>query len=278
MNWFNKLERKFGRYAIHNLMYYIIILYGAGLAIELFAPQIYYRYLALDMNAILHGQVWRLVTFLMQSPGSGIFFSLIALYCYYMMGTTLERTWGAFRFNLYYFIGVLGTILTSLVLYLITGNSFALGTGYINLSLFFGVAMTYPDMTFLFMYIIPIKAKWLAAIEAVVYVYLFLTGGLVTKIEIVLSLINVLLFFFLTRNYSRINPKTIHRRQEFKRAASSAKRPMDGTGARHKCAVCGRTDVTNPELSFRYCSKCAGSYEYCEEHLYTHIHVGSGQS
>lgn len=274
MKWFSKLERKYGRYAIRNLMYYIIILYAAGLMIELVAPEIYYRYLSLNMEAILHGQVWRLVTFLMQSPGSGMLFSLIALYCYYVMGSMLERTWGAFRFNMYYFIGVLGTILTALVLYLITGNSYALGTGYINLSLFFGVAMSFPDITFYFMYIIPIKAKWLAGIEAVVYAYMFITGGLITKIEIGLSLINVLLFFFLTRNYSRVNPKNVYRRQEFKRAASAGKKPMDHSGARHKCAVCGRTDVTNPELTFRYCSKCAGNFEYCQEHLYTHIHVG----
>ena len=273
MKWFYKLERKYGRYAIHNLMYYIIILYAAGLAIELFAPEIYYRYLSLDMEAILHGQVWRLLTFLMQAPGSGLLFSLIALYVYYMMGTTLERTWGVFRFNLYYLIGVLGTVLTALVLYLITGQSYALGTGYINLSLFFGVAMSYPDMQFLFMFIIPIKAKWLAAFEAILYVYMFITGGFATKIEIVLSLLNVLLFFFLTRDYSRINPRNVKRKMDFQRAAApkSAVR-----GAQHKCAICGRTEKDGADLVFRYCSKCEGSYEYCQEHLYTHQHVKAG--
>lgn len=272
MNWFQKLERKFGRYAIHNLMYYIIILYGAGILISLVAPGMYTAYLSLDMGKIFHGQIWRLVTFLMQPPSSNLLMSLIMLYCYYMMGRTLEQTWGAFRFNLYYLIGVLGSILTALVIYLISGYSYALGTGYINLSLFFGIAMTYPDMQFLFMFIIPIKAKWLAIFEAVVYGYMFLMGGWTTKIEILLSLLNVLLFFFLTRNYSRINPKQVYRRREFQKAA---KRSAAGSGpsGHHKCAVCGRTDLTNPELSFRYCSKCEGSYEYCQEHLYTHQHV-----
>ena len=43
--------------------------------------------------------------------------------------------------------------------------------------------------------------------------------------------------------------------------------------ARHKCAVCGRTELDAPDLEFRYCSKCAGDHEYCSEHLYTHTHV-----
>ena len=272
MNWFQKLERKFGRYAIHNLMYYIIILYGAGILISVLSPQMYYSYLSLDMSKIFQGQIWRLVTFLMQPPDNNLLLSLIMLYCYYMMGRTLEQTWGAFRFNLYYLIGVLGSILTALVIYLISGYSYALGTGYINLSLFFGIAMTYPDMQFLFLFIIPIKAKWLAIFEAVMYGYLFIMGGWVTKIEIVLSLLNVLLFFFLTRNYSRVNPKQVYRRHEFQKAAKKA---GAGTGpsGHHKCAVCGRTDLTNPELSFRYCSKFEGTYEYCQEHLYTHQHV-----
>lgn len=272
MNWFQKLERKFGRYAIHNLMYYIIILYGAGILISVLSPQMYYSYLSLDMSKIFHGQIWRLVTFLMQPPDNNLLLSLIMLYCYYMMGRTLEQTWGAFRFNLYYLIGVLGSILTALVIYLISGYSYALGTGYINLSLFFGIAMTYPDMQFLFLFIIPIKAKWLAIFEAVMYGYLFIMGGWVTKIEIVLSLLNVLLFFFLTRNYSRVNPKQVYRRHEFQKAAKKAGAGA-GPSGHHKCAVCGRTDLTNPELSFRYCSKCEGTYEYCQEHLYTHQHV-----
>ena len=129
MNWFQKLERKFGRYAIHNLMYYIIILYGAGILISVLSPQMYYSYLSLDMSKIFQGQIWRLVTFLMQPPDNNLLLSLIMLYCYYMMGRTLEQTWGAFRFNLYYLIGVLGSILTALVIYLISGYSYALGTG-----------------------------------------------------------------------------------------------------------------------------------------------------
>ena len=107
MNWIQKLERKFGRYAIHNLMYYIIILYGVGFVISLVKPEFYYQYLAMDAGAVMHGQIWRVVTFLMQPPSSSPIFMVFALYLYYMIGQHLEATWGAFRFNLYFFTGVL---------------------------------------------------------------------------------------------------------------------------------------------------------------------------
>ena len=107
MNWLDKLERKMGRYAIHNLMYYIIILYVVGLVVQLFAPSFYYQYLSLDVNAILHGQIWRIVTFIIQPPQTNYIFMIFALYLYYMLGRELENTWGAFRFNLYFFAGML---------------------------------------------------------------------------------------------------------------------------------------------------------------------------
>ena len=107
MNLLDKLERKFGRYAIHNLMYYIIILYALGYVILKFARPFYYAYLSLDPAAILHGQIWRIVTFIIYPPNTGLFYFLISMYLYYSIGRILEAQWGAFRFNLYFFTGVL---------------------------------------------------------------------------------------------------------------------------------------------------------------------------
>lgn len=103
MKWLDKLERKYGKYAIPNLMYYVIILYIVGFVINIVAPELYTEYLALDAQAILHGQIWRIFTFIIQPPNSSYFFILFALYLYYMIGKTLEYMWGAFRFNLYFF-------------------------------------------------------------------------------------------------------------------------------------------------------------------------------
>ena len=117
MNFLNKLEKKYRKYAIPNLMYYIVMLYGAGLVIQLFAPMAYWRFLSLDIGALMHGQIWRLVTFIIYPPTMGtfvfdsVFFGIISLFLYYSLGVTLERVWGAFRFNVFFLMGMVGEIL-----------------------------------------------------------------------------------------------------------------------------------------------------------------------
>mgnify|MGYP002233013606 FL=1 len=148
MKFLRKLERNFGKYAVPNLMYYIILMYGAGIVIALVMPGLYYQYLCLDAAAILRGQVWRLVTFLICPPSSGIFFNLIAMFLYYSLGTTLERVWGTFRFNLYFFSGILFHIIAAFVIYFLMGVSVPLTPFYLNNSLFLAFAATFPQMQF----------------------------------------------------------------------------------------------------------------------------------
>lgn len=272
MNFFRKLEYKFGKYAIHNLMYYIVLLYGMGIVISLINPAFYYMFLSLNAEAILKGQIWRIVTFLICPPSSGILFNLIAMYLYYSLGTTLERVWGAFRFNVYFFMGIIGHILAAFIIYFTTGISYPLTTYYLNNSLFFAFAATFPQMQFYLMGILPIKAVWLAYFIGAQFLYDFFFGTAVSKIMIGLSLLNFIIFFLMTRNYRNISPKEIKRKQEFKSQTKKAE-VQKIMRTHHKCAVCGKTDKEDPDMEFRYCSKCAGGLEYCRDHLYTHRHV-----
>ena len=162
MNWFDKLERKYGRYAIKNLMYYIIALYAFGFILEAFFPNVYDAYLSLNAQAILHGQIWRIVTFIIQPPSTSFFWIFFSLYMYYMIGTVLENVWGSFRFNVYFFMGVLLNVAAAIIIYLIFGVNLTLSTYYINLALFMAFAMIAPDTQVLLFFIIPIKIKWLA--------------------------------------------------------------------------------------------------------------------
>jgi hypothetical protein len=268
MNFLNQLERKFGKYAIHNLMYYIIILYGIGMVLDLVAPGLYESYLSLNAKAIFNGQIWRIFTFLIQGPSNNPLFAIIALYLYYMIGTNLEHLWGAFRFNMYFLIGILGHIMAAIFVYLILGDVYILGTTYLNFSLFFAFAATYPNMQFLLYFIIPVKAKWLAWLNGAYFVYAFIEGDIATKISIVLSLANFFIFFLATRNYRKISPHEIHRKKVYKRAVTQPKGVT-----KHKCAICGRTEEDGDDLEFRFCSKCDGNYEYCQDHLFTHQHI-----
>ncbi len=272
MNFFRKMERKYGRYAIHNLMYYIILLYLAGLVLNAINPVFYPLFLSLNPEAILHGQVWRLVTFLICPPASSALMVLIAVYLYYSLGSTLERVWGAFRFNVFFFTGVLGHILAAFLVYFLTGRTVSMSPYFLNESLFLAFAATFPETQFWLMFILPIKAKWLGYVAGAEILYSFFVGGFTTKIEIAVSLLNFIVFFLMTRNYRAVNPVEIARKQTFKHEMKKAE-VQKIMRTHHKCAVCGRTEKDDPNLEFRYCSKCAGSLEYCQDHLYTHRHV-----
>ncbi|MBR1740382.1 MAG: hypothetical protein IJ733_00645 [Lachnospiraceae bacterium] len=297
----NKLERKFGRYAIRDLIRYVIVLYCAGAAISLINPYIYSRYLALNFDAVFHGQVWRLFTFLLEPLDAGgtlggtvisILFLFIEVNLFLMFGRSLEQEWGTFRFNMYFLSGYLFNIIAGLILYLcpLHVSIYYGGFQYMYWSMFFAFALSNPDMRLLLYFVIPIKVKWLALLDALFLIYQifsYLRLAIIYLVRydqtgyagiyfglaaaIVVALLNFLLYFFATRNYKRIDPREIHRRREYRRRT----RPQNvyEGGARHRCAICGRTELDAPELDFRFCSKCDGNYEYCSDHLFTHQHV-----
>ena len=284
MNWLNKLERKLGRYAIPNLIIYLIGAYSIGFVLNMVAPSIL-NYLNFQPYYILHGQIWRLVTWIFMPTDSNILFLIIMMMLYYQLGMALERTWGTFRFNVYIIGGILVTELGSFLvyglIYGIFGRAMALSTSaimgqmistsYINMSIFLAFACMYPDMQVLLMFIIPIKMKWMAAVYGVLIALSFFETGWAGRMAIFMSLLNFIIFFFSTRNLKRYTPHEVHRRQKFK---ADMRRPQGyAGGAKHKCAVCGRTELDDPTLEFRFCSKCEGNYEYCQDHLFTHQHI-----
>lgn len=271
MKFINKLERKLGRYAIPNLINYMIALYVIGfLSYQVGNGQVYNAYLSWNVDAILNGQIWRLFTFLLNPPSTNIFMLLISCYIYWGMGRVLEQIIGTFGFNLYIFLGIVFHIIGGIVAYIATGTNINMGTTYLNASMLLAIIFLMPEMQFYLYGLIPIKAKWLGIIEVVFYVYMVLFGGMVTKIEIIFSLLNAILFFFATRNLSCYSPKNMKRRRDYQKKTQQV---VKMRSYRHKCAVCGRTEMDDANLEFRYCSKCVGGYEYCMEHLYTHIHV-----
>lgn len=273
MNILNKLERKWGRYAIRDLMKYVCILNVVGLIPSFMDPYFFYKYLALDPAAILHGQVWRLVTFLMQPDSTGTFgqvlLSLLMIFIYYNIGSTLENLWGSFRFNLYYISGMVFTIIASFLVYGIYHVSFPMGNSYLNLSLFFAIAIMFPDTQFMIGFLFPIKAKWLGIVYAVLLTASLIGGNAATRILILGSVLNVIIFFIASRGTQTVQQA----KQKKRKAEFSRELKPNAKGARHKCVVCGRTELSNPELEFRYCSKCEGEAEYCQDHLYTHTHI-----
>lgn len=283
MRFLNKLERRFGRYALSNLMKYIVALFVAGYLIRLL-PGNLAGYLNLDFDLIRQGQVWRLVTFIVPTVRYNILFLAIAVYFYYIIGNALENAWGTFRLNLYFFSGVLFNLIASFITYLATGYSVQPSMDLICGTLFFAFAAIYPNTQFLFYFLIPIKAKYLAWFQGAFYIYdIFIyiwSRNFFMIIPLVVSLSNFLIYFFATRNYNRISPSELKRKAAYRRQVNAAKNQGNVTQfrgrnviTRHKCAVCGRTELDDDKLEFRFCSKCDGNYEYCMDHLFTHEHV-----
>ena len=184
------LERRMRRYAIANLMKYIVIGQGIVYLLLYIWPSLgaqLYSLINLNRFQLLRGQIWRLVTFVFVPPSSSPLFIIFALYFYYIIGLSLESRWGKVRFNLYYLVGMIGAWITCLL----TGHA---DNMFLNLSLFFGYAALYPDNEVLFMMILPIKMKYLALVDAAIYVYYFIVGSASTRVSILLCLLNVFLF------------------------------------------------------------------------------------
>ena len=285
----SKWEKKFGKYAISNLTLILIISYVIGYVLTWVAPG-FMNYLTLDTAAVLRGQVWRLLTWLIIPPSSFDFFTILMLFFYWSIGTQLERVWGSWRYNVYIFTGVLLTIVCAFLCmglyYLlypemsipgIPDAVFSMGawyysTFYVNMSIYLAYAFTFPENQVLLMFVIPVKVKWMGLIYGLLLVIsmfsAFRSGSWFVVAAIGASLLNFLIFFLRSRSHMHLNPKQIKRRAEFRQDIRRNPRIT-----KHKCAVCGRTDQDDPNLEFRFCSKCNGNYEYCHDHLFTHTHI-----
>ena len=283
---------------IRNLMLYIFVGNIIVYAFSLIDPSnVLYQALYFNREAILHGQVWRLFSYVFTemagATGFNVFFSVLFLFCYFIIGRQLEAYWGTLRFNCYYFSGIILMDIAGLLLQTTATSS------YLNLSLFLAYATIAPDTRFLLFYIIPVKAKYLA------WVYMGITlldivGSFVTTVQAgmtyvlplrayllcfypLIALLNYILFF--GKDIQNVLPDFMrYRTTKTQRAYRANQRPnpnwsadyRSSTGEKpyhHKCTVCGRTDVTNPELEFRYCSKCKGYYCYCMDHINNHVHI-----
>jgi hypothetical protein len=265
MSFLEKMERHFGRFALSNITLYIVI----GQAFVFFASML--RILSQGMLLlvpilVLRGQWWRVFTFLIQPPAvSDSLLGYVGLvfgwWIFYFMGSALEGYWGAFRYNLFLIAGWLLTVAVSFLqpAYLVTNM-------YLGASVFLAFAYVHPDFELMIFYVIPVKIRWIALAAWVYGFVLFMRGDLAVRLQLLAAVGNIFLFFgrdiWLSAGLKR-------RRMAMKSAA----RAVDEGQPRHKCRICGVTDLTNPELDFRYCSKCAGDQCYCPEHIFRHEHI-----
>lgn len=267
---------------IPNLMLYISLGTAVVYLMSQMAGNFYlYGLLMFDRTLILKGQIWRLFTYPLTYYNSSVLLTAVALLCYYSLGRAMENVWGTLRFNLFYLTGV---VMMDVFCLLFGGQA---SVYYLNMSLFLSYATLYPDAHFLLFFIIPIRAWIFALFDLVIVLLGLFTNPFPYNLFSVISLANYFLFFgkdvlnvlpvswranarrLFNKKPKGQKAKVIHfDAGSYEASHTAAKAPYT-----HRCTVCGRTDVSNPELEFRYCSRCKGYYCYCEDHINNHTHI-----
>ena len=286
-----KLRSRFDRFCfrhrdkgIPNLMMYIAL--GSALVYVInMIDKTYtlYNILCFDRAAILQGQIWRLFTYPLVFDMGNILYTAIGLLCYYSLGRAIENSWGTLRFNLFYFTGMLLMNIYCMIF------GCAASADYLNLSLFLAYATMYPDAQFLFLFIIPVKARIFALLDLCLMVFGLLMYPFPYNLFSVIALANYFLFF--GKDVANVFPMSwrLNARRLFRKGPAKQQKaktiPFPNAGSyqatvakpqapfTHKCTICGRTDVSDPELEFRYCSRCNGYHCYCQDHINSHTHV-----
>ena len=289
------LRRNFERFCfqnrtkgIPNLMLYISVGTAIVYLMTIFtrSPALY-NALYFDRTLILQGQVWRLITYPLTTYRSNILLQLVSLLCYYSLGQAMENQWGTFKFNLFYLTGIV-----LMDVYAMVFNCTA-DVYYLNMSLFLGYATMYPDSSFLLFFIIPVKA-WIFALFDLFIVVMGLFSAFPYNLFPVIALANYFLFF--GRDVLNVIPISwrANARRLLRKGKSSAPGkkpsqpkviPFPNAGSyeasvakptapyTHRCTICGKTDISHPDMEFRYCSRCAGYHCYCQEHISNHNHI-----
>ena len=286
------LRKKFHRYCnlnrdkgIPNLMLYICI----GTAIVYAITQMnnnyaLYYFLAFDRSLILQGQVWRLFTYPLLTYRTNILLQLMYLMCYYSLGRAMENVWGTMKFNLFYLCGV---VMMDIYCMIFGGTA---SVTYLNLSLFLSYATMYPNAEFLILFIIPVKAWIFALFDLAIVLMDLMLYPFPYNLFSVISLANYFLFFgkdvlnVIPMSW-RLNAQRLFRKKKSYAPKQAKTIPFPNAGSyeatvasvnapyTHRCTVCGKTDVTHPDLEFRYCSRCNGYFCYCQDHISNHTHV-----
>ena len=278
---------KHPNFGIPNLMKIIvfgqIVVYVVNLLASLMFRHSFVSFLEFIPAYILQGQLWRLVTWVVVPYASSPFMLLLSCYFYYWIAAMLEREWGTARFSLFYLSGMVLSVLLGMAMGMVqmyttfTASPIDLGY-YLNLSIFLVLALLYGELEVLLFFVVPVKMKWMALIDVALIlvdvIRFSMAGAWINALVPLASFVNYFLFTWpfwsakLGLVRARHNPKVVNFKKAQKQQAKAAQ-----AGYRHKCAVCGITDLDDPDMEFRYCSKCDGYYCYCANHINNHVHI-----
>ncbi|HEY2614700.1 MAG TPA: rhomboid family intramembrane serine protease [Chthoniobacterales bacterium] len=252
MTFLDKLERRFGFLAIPGLIRAVVVLSGLVFVLVQLNKG-FDSYLTLDLSRVRAGEVWRLVTYIFVPQTAHFLWVIVALWFLWFIGDGLERAWGPFPLTLYFFVGMIGTTVAALI----SDSQFS--NQMLFASLFFAFAHFYPEEVIYVFFILPLKIKWVAWIYAAFLLLGFAVQPNSYRISLIAALSNYLIFFGPgVIGQFRQRTEIAGRRQRFEMQSRSDEEPL------HRCATCGATEATDPNLEFRV---ARDGEEYCIAHL-----------
>jgi len=263
MAFLDRLERTFGRWALPGLSLYLVI-GQVGVYLLAMMGRLNLTLIMLVPELVRRGEPWRLVSFLFLPPNTNFVFIVFAWWMFYLMGSALEAYWGVFRYNVFLLLGYLLTVgLALLQPVAVVSNEFLAG------SVFLAFAYLNPEFEIMLFFILPLKIRWLALLAWAIYAATFVMGTWASRLQIIAAVGNFFIFF---GRDLWLHAGVISRRRRLA-SAGRAQRAADEDEPLHRCRICGKTDRSDPQLDFRYCSKCAGAQCYCPDHIFNHEHV-----
>ena len=262
----SRIKNRREKFGIKDLMFIISIANVLVYILSIFGNMNLSLALALIPEKVLQGEIWRLLSYIFIPPTFDPIFFIFVVYFYVFIGRELEKYWGTFKFNIYYFTGVIIISLVSMIF-----SVPVVSVSNLNMSLFLAYALLNPEhLVYLFM-IIPIKMKYIAIVFGTLLAYEFINASFwQLKIIVLAPIINLLIFFvphFIKKTSNNVNARK--RMQEFESKVLKFEKKASFS---HKCYICGKTDKSDENMDFRYCSKCNGEYEYCSDHIFDHEH------
>lgn len=254
----DKLERKFGRFALPHLTLLLVAGQAGAFILSRAKPEFTLKLLLIP-NKVLEGEVWRLVSWLFIPGSDSIIFIIFELWLLYIFGRNLEQTWGEFKFNVFLLIGFLLSVGVSFAV-----PHLAVSNVYLMASIFLAFAYLNPDFEILLFFILPVKIKWFAYLTWIGFAVSMVLGSWMDRAMVAAGVVNFFIFF--------AGDMSLRIRGVGRRAAKRQERRVAASTATHTCAECGLTDLDDPQMQFRYCSKCTGKHGYCKAHLREHEH------
>lgn len=287
MKFLYKMEARYGKYAVRNLSLYIAIVLVFSYVLQLLLPNVYVELVYSPYLIFNEHEWWRIFTWIFTTPGPFDMFTLIMIFFYYSVGTSIERAMGSFMYNLYIFGGLIITTVSITVASAIShfanpneinftskGVTQSMLTYFFTISIFLGYALVQTDSMVYLWFVIPFKVKWLAYIDLAFLGYYFVTfKDFISRVAIVSTIANFVIFYMIMKRYSIRrggSARALKRKIKIRTVTNDNVIPINIT--RHKCAICGKTERDDEMMEFRFCSKCNGNYEFCKDHLYTHEH------